>query len=145
MCIILMLFSLPGQANEKTVCSMTLNSNEEIELFKDKLTPLGWKFIELIPKNEDPYNENWLQLSCEQKVKCDILVVSGHFGGTFFGSSRYRLTTEELESRSCQTTCDGIFNQPKEVFLFGCNTLANKDKDQRTPEEYLQILRNDGA
>lgn len=143
-CTILILFSLTGQAHEKTICSMTLNSNEEIELFKNNLAPLGWKFIELVPKNEEPNKENWLQLSCEQKVKCDVLVVSGHFGGTFFGSSRYQLTTEELESKSCQTSCDGIFNQPKEVFLFGCNTLANKDKDQRSPEEYMQILRTDG-
>jgi hypothetical protein len=34
--------------------------------------------------------------------------------------------------------------RPKEVFLFGCNTLATKEKDRRTPEEYLRVLLADG-
>ena len=136
--------SLALAQNQKTVCSITLNSSHEIELFKKHLSPLDWKFVELVPRNEDPENQNWMDLACKQKVTCDVLVVSGHFGGTFFGTSKYRLSTEELESKSCDESCAGILHNPKEVFLFGCNTLAGKDKDHRTPEEYMQVLLSDG-
>ena len=40
--------------------------------------------------------------------------------------------------------CDGILKKPREVFLFGCNTTAGKSQDLRTPEEYTQVLMNDG-
>jgi len=137
-------FSLAVAQTQKTVCSITLNSNHEIELFKKHLSPLDWKFVELVPKNEDIETQNWMDLACKKKVTCDVLVISGHFGGTFFGTSKYKLTTEELESKSCDESCSGILHNPKEVFLFGCNTLAGKDKDHRSPQEYMQVLLNDG-
>lgn len=147
-----LLFSLNSQAQsskneKKTVCSVTINSDNEIEQFKKRLSKDLWNFIELTQIEEKEHSENpksWFTLACEKKIKCDILLVSGHFGGTFFGESEFTLSMEELESNSCNADCDGIINQPKEVFLFGCNTLAGKEKDHRSPEVYMQTLLNDG-
>jgi hypothetical protein len=144
LCLILILFAQSLFANKKTVCSMTINSNHEIELFKKHLPATDWNFIELVPGPADVVNQNWLAESCQKKITCDILVISGHFGGTFFGSSKYKLPIQDLETKSCDENCSGILHQPKEVFLFGCNTLATKQKDHRSPEEYLQILIADG-
>ncbi|AZZ37511.1 hypothetical protein CIK05_12140 [Bdellovibrio sp. qaytius] len=131
-------------AAPKNICTATLNSNEEAELFKKHLNPADWNFIELTDNALNKDDNQWLQKSCEKKIKCDILVVSGHFGGTFFGKSPFRLSVDDLETASCNTNCNGIIYQPKEVFLFGCNTLASKDKDRRTPEEYMRVLLEDG-
>ena len=49
-----------------------------------------------------------------------------------------------MEEASCQARCAGLFRQPREVFLLACNTLATKDEDSRTPEEYLQVLLEHG-
>ena len=146
-CLILILvatYATSAFAEKKTVCSMTLNSNDEIELFKKYLPASEWNFTELVPNPDQPENQNWLAQACEKKIRCDILVVSGHFAGTFFGSSKYKLPIQQLETKSCDETCSGILHQPKEVFLFGCNTLATKEKDNRSPEEYLQVLIQDG-
>jgi hypothetical protein len=158
--------ALPVFAVKKNVCSITLNSSEEIELFKTKLSAKDFIFTELtltqpikIKSNtsegsdeqeegsgeEAPaFNEDWLMESCRQGIKCDILVVSGHFGGIFFGKKGLSLPLESLESASCEKMCDGIIKKPKEAFLFGCNTLADKSTDHRTPEQYMQVLINDG-
>lgn len=129
---------------KKNFCSITLNSTEEITLFKSHLSANDWNFVELVPPESEVGDKNWFSNVCKAEIKCDVLVVSGHFGGTFFGNSKFRLSTKDLEAQSCEAKCDGILNQPKEVFLFGCNTLASKEKDQRSPEEYMRVLLADG-
>ena len=133
---------------KKTVCSMTLNSDQEINLFKNSFSKDQWNFVELTDyKNKDSSSADdttWFTNACKAKVSCDVLVISGHFGGTFFGASGLRLPLETLEKNTCNTDCSGIINNPKEVFLFGCNTLSGKAKDRRSPEEYLNVLRADG-
>ncbi len=133
---------------KKNVCAITINSNHEINLFKKSLSKEQWNFIELTDyadkDTKDSNPNSWFLNSCNAKVSCDILVISGHFGGTFFGESEFKLPLEELEKNTCNTNCNGIINQPKEVFLFGCNTLAGKEKDNRSPEQYLQVLIEDG-
>ena len=83
-----------------------------------------------------------LKKGVKVKSQCDIFVVSGHFGGSFFGSSG-RLSMEALENSSCQRSCKGLFKSPKEVFLFGCNTMAGKQPDSRTMQEYADLLYNE--
>lgn len=160
MIFILAILSVPALAAEpkkKTVCSATLNSDEEIKMFKKRLGTKDFDYVELTelpPKEFDPEKDeartskpmepDWLDNACEQKVQCDILVVSGHFGGSFFGKSGKSLSLEQLEAASCQSSCNGILRRPKEVFLFGCNTLAGKEEDFRTPEQYRQVLVDDG-
>lgn len=136
-------------AKKTQVCSVTINSSDEIEVFKKNLDPATHDFIELTTLQEKDSedteaNANWFPLACKKKVQCDILLISGHFGGSFFGSSGLNLPVEELEKKSCDTSCDGVLQAPKEVFLFGCNTLAGKNADRRTPEEYRRVLIADG-
>lgn len=141
-------FSSYAQKPGYTVCTATVNSPEERESFKKHLSGQNFNFVELTDYSEAESKEdrdsNWFKRACEAGVKCDVLVISGHFGGNFFGESGFSLETDMLEEHSCQNSCDGILKQPKEVFLFGCNTLATKEKDHRTPEEYLRVLVQDG-
>ncbi len=132
---------------KKTVCSITINSSEEIETFKKHFDSKIWNFVELtsVGQNQDYSSRHeWFEKACKKKISCDVLVISGHFGGRFFGSSSFELSMEGLERSSCSSDCSGIIDHPKEVFLFGCNTLAGKDRDRRSPEEYFNVLIADG-
>jgi hypothetical protein len=64
------------------------------------------------------------------RVRCDLLVISGHFdGSTEFYSDQVAasefLPVAEMERASCSDSCPGLFSQLKEVYLFGCNTLSS--------------------
>ncbi len=128
---------IPGKLN---VCTVTINSSDEREVFKAHLPSSRFQFIELTSFGDEI---SWFDKACEKGVQCDVLMISGHFGGEFFGKSKYSLSLSELEKHSCRKTCDGILKSPKEVFLMGCNTLAGKERDRRTPEEYGQVLIRD--
>lgn len=132
--------------SKKNVCSITINSDDEINTFRQYLPADQFNFIELTQFSDNSLDKSskWLSRACAQGIKCDILLISGHFGGAFFGSSSKRLSLEDLETASCNSQCHGILSDPKEVFLFGCNTLAGKNKDSRSPEEYHRILIQDG-
>lgn len=124
-----------------TVCSVTINSDDEIKVLKRKLPADQFNFVELtdfakieLPKKikrktiEVPSEEGWFEKACESKVECHVLVISGHFtpaGRTFYGSSPYKLSLKSLQSQSCSETCSGILSTPLEVYLFGCDTLNN--------------------
>lgn len=127
---------------KKTVCTLTINSDDEKEVFRKHLGPQNFNFIELT--NFEGRRNNWFLNACRSGVQCDIVLISGHFGGQFFGSSGLFLPLEDLESYACQSECDGILKKPQEVFLFGCNTLVGKKKDHRTQAEYVRVLMDDG-
>ena len=114
-------------ASRPTVCTVTINSSDERELFRSHLEK-DFDFVELTDFAKLESKGDWFLHSCKQGIRCDVLVISGHFGGSFFGSSRLRLSLEQLERRSCRSSCDGILRHPKEVFLFGCNTTAGKER-----------------
>ena len=116
---------------------MTFNSKDEREVFKNYLGD-SFDFVELVSLKD----KKWLENACKIKIQCDVLLISGHFGGTFFGELG-KISLETLENRACQKTCHGIFEAPKEVFLFGCNTMAGKELDSRTMEEYARALYNE--
>lgn len=125
--------------NKYTVCAMTFNSTDEIDIYKKKLNPNDFNpVVELTTMGE----HDWLEKACQAGVQCDQLIVSGHFAGSFFGEAEDSqvLSLEDMEKMSCKKSCDGIFKNPSEVFLFGCNTLAEKNTS-RTPDQYLNVLR----
>ena len=125
------------------VCSITINSADEIEVFKQQLGTQDFEFIELVPLSIEsrPNNIHWFTNACKQGHKCDVLVISGHFGGLFFGEkNNYILPVDIMEKQSCSGSCAGLLSNVKEVFLFGCYTLANKRSRQRTPEQHLEVL-----
>ena len=126
------------------VCSITINSSDEIEIFKQYLSGTGdFEFVELVPlsKEAQPNDTHWFTEACRKGYSCDILVISGHFGGLFFGENHtYILPVNIMEKQSCSRSCPGLLSNVKEVFLFGCNTLAGKEHDHRSPEAYYDVL-----
>lgn len=132
------------------VCTITINSNNEAKTFQKYLSQgenkNRFKFIELTHYQSAPDKNDWFDRSCKADVQCDILVISGHFSGRFFSdyNSILDFSQEQMEKATCENSCSGIMQKPKEVFLFGCNTLAEKELDHRNPEEYFNVLINDG-
>src|SRR5947207_12583145 len=91
-----------AQADKKTVCTITVNSPDEKEIFRRSLPDDQFDFVELVERGRP----DWLASACRQKVRCDLLVISGHFdAGTEFYSdrldSREFLPVEEMERVSC--------------------------------------------
>ena len=81
--------------------------------------------------NDPAEQKSWFEKACERDIQCDVLVISGHFGGSFFGEeSEYYLSLKEMEKLTCQRKCENVLSHVKEVFLFGCNTLAGKVSDK---------------
>jgi len=111
-------------ADKKTVCTITVNSPDERETFRRYLPADDYQFVELVERGRS----DWLASACRKNVRCDVLLISGHFdGGDVFYTDRFdqneSLPTEELDRASCSDSCPGLFSQLKEVYLFGCNTL----------------------
>lgn len=151
--LVLSTFNAFGQAspvidpNKFTICAITINSDEEKKLFQDQATKHPAKFNPVVELTDLGNDEDWFKKACESKIRCDQLVISGHFGGEFFSdrpNQNKKLSLVDLESAGCSKTCEGILSDPYEVFLLGCNTLSGKDLDHRSPSEYLQVLLNDG-
>src|SRR5437660_1723425 len=111
-------------AEKKTVCSITVNSPDEKETFRRSLPADKYQFVELVERGRP----DWLESACRQGIRCDVLVISGHYdGGNEFFPDRLEadefLPVAEMERVSCSDSCRGLFSQLKEVYLFGCNTL----------------------
>lgn len=122
---------------------MTLNSADEKEVLRQLYASEDVLITELVPA--EGKNPHWLQNACNSGIQCDILLISGHFGGVFFGEGNSTtLDLKEMERLSCSNTCPGIFSKPKDVFLMGCNTLSSKTKDKRSIEEYVEVLIKNG-
>ena len=117
-----------------TVCTVTINSPDEKEVFQNYLKE------DFNEENIFSSQKDWFLGACQSGFQCDTLVISGHFEGSFFGSSGYRLSLSELQRGSCQESCSGILKKSKEGFLFGCNTTAGKTADHRSSEEYTRLL-----
>jgi len=170
--ITLLLVSTKSFAEVKTekynICAITINSDNEKILFQKNLglmdkngKPIQSKYFNFIELTDgakkDSFgdhgaevtdSENWFDKACQKltqsNTSCDVVIFSGHFGGSFFGNSDLDLSLEDLEKHSCNNSCKGLLEDPTEVFLFGCNTLAGKNKDRRSPEEYRRVLVDDG-
>ena len=64
-------------AEKKTVCTITVNSPDEKEAFRRGLPSDKFQFVELVEQGRS----DWLASACRQHVRCDVLVVSGHYDG----------------------------------------------------------------
>ena len=85
-------------AGAKTICTITINSKNEINVFK-KFAPKGDRFIELTQLKTDlDKSDSWLENACDDQVQCDTLIISGHFAGTFFGNKNIELDLNQLKS-----------------------------------------------
>jgi hypothetical protein len=131
-----------ARAEKKTVCTITVNSPEEKETFRRNL-PDDYQFVELVEHGR----ADWFAAACRKGVRCDVLLISGHFDdGTEFYSDRLgareSLPVEELERASCSESCPGLFSQLKEVYLFGCNTLEGAPLRTASAEIARSLVRS---
>jgi hypothetical protein len=127
------------------VCTITVNSDDEREVLRRTLPPADYDFVELVERGR----ADWLRGACERRVRCDVLLISGHFdGGTEFYTDRpdqrEYLPVEEMERVACSESCPGLFSQLKEVYLMGCNTL-NPQPMRTVPGEVMRSLASAGA
>jgi hypothetical protein len=130
-------------ADKKTVCTITVNSPDEKEIFRSSLPQDDYQFVELVERGRP----DWLASACSAGVRCDVLLISGHFdGGTEFYSDRLdvreSLPVAEMERASCSDSCPGLFSQLKEVYLFGCNTLNAEAMHSASAEIGRSLLRS---
>jgi len=130
-------------AGRKTVCTITVNSADERETLRRRLPADEFDFVELVERGRP----DWLASACQKQVRCDALLISGHFdGGTEFYSDRLDareyLPVDELERASCSDSCPGLFAQLKEVYLFGCNTLNAEALKFASAEIERSLLRS---
>jgi len=132
------------------VCVISLNEPHELDVFRAYLEQSKFQFVDIratAAASRPPAmgapggtSDSWLLDACVPETVCDLVIVSAEFAGRFFGKQGASLSLQEMEEASCQARCMGLFRRPREVFLLACNTLATKDEDSRTPEEYLQVL-----
>lgn len=135
--------SLPLRAAApQTVCTITVNSADEKEAFRRHLPASKYRFVELVERGR----ADWLASACKAKVRCDVLVISGHYDGAndFFSDQlevREYLPVAELERVSCSDSCPALFAQLKEVHLFGCNTLNPAPQSSASAEIVRSLVR----
>ncbi len=132
-----------ARADRKTVCTITVNSPDEKETFRRYLPADKFRFVELVEHGRP----DWLASACQQHVRCDVLVISGHYdGGHEFFSDRVEarefLPVDEMERVSCSDSCPGLFSQLKEVYLFGCNTLNPEAQRSAAGEIERTLVRS---
>jgi hypothetical protein len=145
MAALLAAFSISAAADEPTtVCTITVNSADEKTIFQRSLPSDRFRFVELVERGRP----DWLASACRKGVRCDVLLISGHFdGGDEFYSDRLdareSLPVAELERVSCSDSCPGLFSQLKEVYLFGCNTL-NAEASRSASAEIVRALVRSG-
>ena len=134
----------PASAEKKTVCTITVNSADEKDAFRRSLPADKYQFVELVEHGRP----DWLASACQRKIRCDMLVISGHYdgGNEFFSehaeASEY-LPVAEMERASCSASCSTLFSQLKEVYLFGCNTL-NPERQNNVPAAIARDLAVSG-
>jgi len=145
----------PAPPRRLKACVVSLNEPHELETFRANLDPKRFEIIDLRanasavpPPSRDNASasttSSWLLDACRPDTTCDLMIYSAEFAGRFFGKQGVSLSLQDMEEASCQARCAGLFQKPREVFLLACNTLATKDEDDRTPEQYLQVLLDHG-
>lgn len=135
-----------------TICTVALNDPHELEAIRSELDDDRFRMIDLrqlarrgassIASSAD--EASWLDGACTPALRCDVLVITAEFAGRFFGKNGPSFSLQDLEEAACRPECRGVFRTPLEVLLLACNTLASKDEDSRTPEQYLEVLLDHG-
>jgi hypothetical protein len=136
-------WSSDASAAPKTVCTVTINSSDEKDTFRRHLPRDNYRFVELVQRGQP----DWLASACRSGVTCDALIISGHFDdGTEFYTDRLDdrefLTVHEMQHASCSASCNGLFAQLKEVYLFGCNTLKSAPRHVASDEVARSLIRS---
>lgn len=141
--LLTMAWAVDALADKSTVCTITVNSPDEKDIFRRYLPQDEFQFVELVERGRP----DWLASACRAGVRCDLLLISGHFdGGTEFYTdrldSREFLPVDEMERVACSDSCPGLFSQLKEVYLFGCNTLNAEAMRSASSEIGRSLVRS---
>ena len=149
LCALLAAAPAHAAAGRQTVCTITVNSSNEKQAFERYLPQSHFDFVELVERGRP----DWLESARRKGIRCDILVISGHYdGGDYAGGneffsehveSREYLPVDEMERVACSDPDDGPFAHLKAVYLFGCNTL-NPVALRSAPEEIARTLVQSG-
>jgi hypothetical protein len=132
-----------ARGEQKTVCTITVNSADEKEAFRRSLPPDKFRFVELVERGR----ADWLASACRAGIRCDVLIISGHYdGGHEFFSDRTEaqefLPVDEMERVACSDSCPGLFSRLKDVYLFGCNTLNPEARRSASAEIERSLVRS---
>ena len=123
------------RAAPRTVCTMTVNSTDEREAFRKGLPADRFEMVELLPTLSR--SRDWVGEACRRGIRCDVLVISGHFAGAEFYSSkpevRETVRVEDIERAQCGD-CQPLFANLSEVYLFGCDSLKAEPTASAMPE-----------
>jgi hypothetical protein len=110
-----------SEAQSANICTMTFNSTNEKRAFEAHYTKNGNDFYELVPAKP---TADWFERACNSGRKCDLLLLSGHFGETYFGKSNATLDMQKIEDATCRSECGNILSAP--TYDFSCSNLAIK-------------------
>jgi hypothetical protein len=141
--------AIEAAAAKSKVCTITVNSADEKDAFRRYLSKDRFEFVELV----EPGNSDWLASACQRGIQCDVLIISGHFGGALVAATEFYpaepgvtafLPVELMERASCSESCPGLFAHLKEVYLFGCETLS-PSASQATADEIVRTLVRAGS
>jgi hypothetical protein len=101
-------------SGKQTVCTITVNSSNEKEAFRRYLPADRFQFVELVERGRP----DWLESARRKGIRCDILVISGHYdGGDYAGGneffsehvdSREYLPVDEMERVACSNPDEGL-------------------------------------
>lgn len=70
--------------NKYTICAITINSDDEKKVFQNYTSKHPAKFNPVVELTTLGDQSNWFKKACESGIKCDQLIISGHFAGSFF-------------------------------------------------------------
>lgn len=129
-------------AEPRTVCAITINSSDEKEAFERHLPREQFRVVELVQRGR----RDWFDAACRSGVRCDALIISGHFddGSEFYADqSDFRdfLTVPQLQQAACSASCSGLFAPLREVYLFGCKTLGTEPRQVAAAEVRRSLQR----
>src|SRR5437016_3302542 len=82
LCAALVAAPAAAAAGKETVCTITVNSSNEKQAFERYLPKSRFEFVELVERGRP----DWLESARRKGIRCDILVISGHYdGGDYAG------------------------------------------------------------
>lgn len=132
----------PEQLSEASahLCFFSLNNPWEYRRMRwftnaiNKHSPIKIKVSEFQMMDADPV-ESFMQV-LRTGVRCDGIVLSGHFTDEYYGDrADGDLTLEDLEELSCKPGFSEWFSQVNALWLQGCNTIKNSDKNKDVDDD----------
>lgn len=128
-----------GEA-EAHLCFFSLNNPWEYRRMRwftnaiNKHSPIKIKVSEYQMMDADPLDSFLAVL--RNGVRCDGIVISGHFTDEYYGDrADGDLTLKDLEKLSCRPGFEEWFSQVNALWLQGCNTIKYSDKNNDVDDD----------